>query len=137
MAKLILLTTLIFCCVAAKAQDVLQDTVVWNSIRAVNQSDQSEAIYNCSFTTFGDTAIDWTQNNGAKVYHFTATSTSGSWSNISQDGQVTFNLQKGETSGTAVISRSSGQYTIHLQLFPNNLPPQDYVFYVATANLSN
>jgi hypothetical protein len=115
-----------------RAQSLLKDKITWNSIGAVNQVDNSPVNYSCSFITTGITSIDWVQKNGARVSHFPITSISGTWADLKKDGEVICTISAGEISGSFTLLRSSGKYIVHLKLFVNGNPDQDYLFNISS-----
>jgi hypothetical protein len=119
---------------ALQAQNILTDTVTWSVVSAVNQTDQSQFAYACSFITYGANAMDWSQSNGEDVSHYTVTSVNGQWPNVAVDGITTYSVQNGSITGTVTFSSSDHVITVHLQLLVNGKPNQDYVFSVSSVN---
>jgi hypothetical protein len=136
--KNILILTFCFLCLTAKAQqmNIMQDTLTWNVVSAVNQADQSQFAFNCSFITYGANTLDWSQVSGEVVSNYTITSSSGQWVDLTTDGTIAFNVQNvsGYVTGTLTFARSSGVVTVHLQLLVKGKLNQDYMFTVSSIN---
>lgn len=112
------------------AQNITTGTITWNSIKAVNQADDKDVIYSCSFKTNGAQSVDWIQGN--HVSNFTVASTEGQWTDLAQDGHTTFNVQHGSITGSLQFSRSAGQRYIHLILYVDGKLDQDYIFSITS-----
>ena len=130
------LTILIIICgaIAAKGQDISATNLLWTVSGAKAQSDSASFNYACTFTTraLATATLDWSQNNGQSVATYTVTSVDGQWSDVTQDGQVTYHVQKGKVNGTIVFQRSGGVPSIHLQLLVDTKPDQDYIFSISS-----
>src|SRR5579859_7508382 len=139
--KNILILSFCFFCLTANAQqmNIMQDTLTWNVVSAVNQADQSQFAFKCSFITYGANALDWSQSDGEFVSNYTITSSTGQWTNLTGDGTIAFNVQNGDGTftGTLTFARSSGVVTVHLRLFVKGVLNQDYVFTVSSINPAN
>jgi len=129
---ILLLLLLLGACPFAKAQNILQDTVTWNSTRAVGQVNNDELNYNCQFITRTNQSIDWIQKNGARVNHFNVTSVDGTWTNAAVDGQLVYHVAMNNFTGDVTLSRASGQTTIHLNISEGGQSGMNYVFYIAS-----
>jgi hypothetical protein len=99
-----------------EAQQISTDTLTWNVDGLIDVVTQTETSYTCQFTTLASSSVDWAQKAGAKVYQFTVSSTEGTWSDISSDGQFTYYVNFHSYSGSLVFARSSGETTIWLTL---------------------
>jgi hypothetical protein len=134
--KNILILSFCFCCLTANAQqmNIMQDTLTWSVVSAVNQADQTPFAYTCSFITYGANSLDWSQVNGEIVSNYTITSSTGQWADLTSDGTTAFNVQNatGNITGTLSFARSSGVITVHLQLLVKGKLDQDYVFAVSS-----
>ncbi len=113
------------------SQNIVTDTLVWNSTSAVNQQDTSTLNYTCSFATTALTNVDWIQAGGKHVSHFSVNSTDGQWTDVSKDGQLTYDVSNGAVTGVITFSRSGGVLSVHLKLFVNGKLDQDYVFNIS------
>ena len=116
----------------AKAQNVLQATVTWNSTRAVDQVSNGQINYNCQFITRTNQSIDWIQRNGARVNHFNVTGVDGTWTNTTVDGQIIYHVAMNNFTGEVTLSRASGQTTIHLNISEGGQSGMNYIFYIAS-----
>jgi hypothetical protein len=96
-----------------KGQDALQAGLTWQSSQLAK--DQVTVALPSVFTT-GPGEIVWSQNQGAKVYHLTVTGTSGTWTDVTTPGTITFQVTLGPRSGTLVIRRDASSFTLTLTL---------------------
>jgi hypothetical protein len=112
------------------AQDVRKSTITWISSKNVNNADNATSIFACSFVSHADQKIDWNQRNGAYVTSYAVTSVRGSWSDISADGQIVYQVTNGELAGTVTLSRLNGTSTIRMSLSLNGKPSFDFSFLI-------
>jgi len=117
---------------AAQGQNILTDTVTWNSVRAVSQSDGSEAVYNCSFTSTGNQSIDWTQKGGARIYHYAVTEVDGAWPDLGIDGHISYKLSATNMTGQMTFARAAGVITLYLKTVYNGKQDINHVFYISS-----
>jgi hypothetical protein len=129
-AQFLLFILLVMGCASTYAQNPGNQTIIWNSIKAINQADSKEVVYNCSFKTYATQSLDWVQ--GTHRSNFTVTSTDGQWTDLSQDGQETYNVQNGSITGSFLFSRNAGQYSLHMKLYVDGKLDQDYVFTISS-----
>ncbi|HEY8933821.1 MAG TPA: hypothetical protein VIM65_01315 [Cyclobacteriaceae bacterium] len=114
------------------AQNILTDNLNWNATKATDKLNSGEIVYNCTLRTNAGQSIDWIQNNGSDVYHYTITQTTGTWSSIASDGQVTFQITaSGGLTGTYIFSRSAGTITVRLTTSTNGQTDLDLLFSIS------
>lgn len=109
---------LLLCFSTAKSQSprIQSDSIAWH-INGMNDlvSDVS-VTYQCTFVTHGTESVNWIQDNGNFIMYFSVTSTVGEWSDLSEDGSITYNLSGDGLTGQLEISRSTGAVSAHFQL---------------------
>lgn len=93
------------------AQDARAVQLRWNSAQGVELKSGATVASTFEIIT-NSTEIKINHNGRASVFQIT--STTGTWSNVTQDGSLTYQLRFGEKSGTAVLSRESGAWSFTL-----------------------
>lgn len=127
-----LLYTILFLGVSmtAYSQNIQQDNLQWNSVKASDNLNHGDILYSCSFRTNADQSVDWVQSG--RSYHYTVTSTSGTWLSVANDGEITYQVSAGGgLTGSFTFSRSNGVITIHLKTRTNGVTDLDMEFSIS------
>ncbi|HEY9047598.1 MAG TPA: hypothetical protein VIN08_16945 [Ohtaekwangia sp.] len=115
---------------AGYSQNILQDNLQWNSVKASDNLNHGDIVYTCSFRTNADQSVDWVQSG--RSYHYTVTSTSGTWTSVTEDGEVTYQVSAGSAlTGSFTFSRSGGSITIHLKTRTDGVTDLDLLFSIS------
>jgi hypothetical protein len=96
--------------------NIQSDNLEWtiNGLTDVNAN--ITVPYSCKFTTFGTQNIDWVQDNGNYVIHFTVVSTEGQWTDPEALGSITYSVTGDGMTGSLTISNSGTGKSASLQL---------------------
>ena len=70
----------------------------------------------CQFITYASNKIDWVQNNGNFILHFTIMSVTGDLFDPSNSGSTSYTVSGEQLNGKMTISRSPIGITISLKL---------------------
>jgi hypothetical protein len=108
-------------------QNIRVAKINWNYTQATDGLTGKALDYSGSFISTGDTNLDWVQNNGQKTYHLSVVSVEGTWTDISTDGTIIYNLG-GTTPGQLTFERTNGVLTIRLLLKPSKAGKLNYTF---------
>jgi hypothetical protein len=112
-----MVVTLLFTGVVhAQSINVQSDNITW-TINGMTDVDAGVTVaYQCKFTTFGNQNIDWIQDNGNYVVHFSILSTDGLWTNPDDTGSITYTISGSGLTGTFTISNSGTSISASLHL---------------------
>lgn len=114
------------------AQNILTDNLNWNANKATDQLNGGEIVYNCTLRSNAGQSVDWTQNNGSNVYHYSITQTNGTWPSVASDGQVAYQVTAaGGLTGSFTFSRSAGKITVRLTTSTNGPTDLDLLFSIS------
>jgi len=119
----------------AYSQDMRQNTLQWNSIKATDNLNHGDIVYSCSFRTNADQSVDWVQSG--RSYHYTVTSTSGTWSSVAADGEITYQVSAASgLTGSFTFSRSNGAIMIHLKTSTGGVTDLDLLFSISNVQVA-
>jgi hypothetical protein len=119
---------LLFCVADSFSQDIQGDTIYWSIVSNVDKAKDSTAqSYDSQLTTLGNHQINWTQKRvdiSGEVtsieYNLTVDSVLGNWSNVKENGEVTYHVSSQRASGTMKFFKSAIQYIISVELIGRN-----------------
>jgi hypothetical protein len=115
----LLIIVFIACCFSAtpvQAQNPLSDNIEWTASSLRDLATNEDFTIGCQFVTYGKSKINWIQDSGNSVSQLNVTSTIGSWSNINNEGSITYKFSDGTLSGELVISKSGSQWVAELTM---------------------
>jgi hypothetical protein len=100
---------------ALQAQSITSDTLRWNA-SGFKDLVSNEVVNGVTsqFITYGNQKIEWLQGGGSFVSTFTITATSGTWSNISNTGSMTYSISGEQLTGQMTFVRSVSGVTVEL-----------------------
>lgn len=116
---------------AVKAQSVETANLSW-VVTGFHNNDNNEDVSSSSRFETSPQGIKWIQKNGSMVYDFTVTGKTGSWNDISADGEITFHVTLRDKSGTIRFARQQGRITIEPNIIKEGHNMLPYVFTVST-----
>jgi len=123
----------LFTMTAARGQNLITDNVRFDISTAKSLQDNQQFDFVCSFVSNGGNSIDWQQNQGQQVFHYSVSSVDGSWTDTTQTGQVSYQVSgAGATGSISFAKDASGNSTVHLQLYVDGKLDQDYLFTVSS-----
>lgn len=140
MTKISFCALFLFCLLAGRslhAQDISAQTLSWNAIKAVDQTNQSEIVYSSTFVTQAGASVQWLQNDGSKVYDYTIDTADGTWPDVSQDGSITYHVTGRKVTGDMVFSKSQGQWSVRVTIYFNGNITMDYLFSIDQVTTTN
>lgn len=97
------------------AQAIKTDNLRWSVSKFYNK-EIAETVTNASVFETTTQKITWSQKNGARVYEFDITGTSGSWADVTGEGEFTYNISFRGNSGTLKFTRMQGVITIETNI---------------------
>ena len=102
--------------VNAQSISIQSDNIAW-SVNSMNDMNANVTVaYQCKIITFANQNIDWVQDNGNYVNHFSISNTQGQWTNPSENGSITYTISGEGLTGQLTISNSSSGLSASLQL---------------------
>ena len=122
--KIIHLLFLVLCASTATAQslNIQSDNITWTINGMTDLNADVTVSYQCKFVTHGIQSVDWIQENGNFIMHFTVFEANGNWSDVAQDGSVTFTISGEGLAGQFTITRSSSGLSGALNLSGGTFP---------------
>lgn len=113
-------------CFVTSAQTLSADTdsLTWKASGFHNITKNEDVTAYSEFSS-NSAKIIWSQNGGADINEFPVTSIQGSWTDVTQDGSILFNVTWNSLPGAIQIARAEGQVTITLIINKNgaNITP--------------
>jgi hypothetical protein len=114
---LILLFCLLFVgTLSAQSINIQSDEITWNIDGMTDLAANATVPYQCKFITNGVNTIDWVQDNGNFIMHFSVTNVNGDWSNPAENGSMIFSISGEGLSGQFIVSRSAQGLSAALHL---------------------
>jgi len=114
--------------------DLRSDDVKWEYNSAEDKKNNEPMIISGYFVTHGDQQVEWFQNGTDTRYNFNITSTSGTWSDINEDGELLFNAVCDDLHGTIRIYRSSENLYLHLDFSESNALSPNFLLSINSYN---
>lgn len=111
---------LTLCCLAlaGKSQSIQSSQLSW-SVSGIHDLRTDTVTQTVSRFDTSPGLLKWIQKNGAYVYEFNVTGSSGSWPDVSSTGQFVFQVQFRNYSGSIVFKRTSSGITIEPDIRKN------------------
>lgn len=110
-------TLLLFClfaAVAAFGQNIATDTLTWQVIQLHDMNSNAIVNYQCQFKTNGSSTIQWVQDD--LTSDIAVTAQTGTWTNITNNGKVTYQITVEGNSGTLAFERTAEGVTISIDI---------------------
>jgi len=99
-----------------QAQNVSKETIQWNAT-GFKDLDTNETVTNsCQFVTYGAKKIKWIQDNGKFVVDWNITKSSGTWTNVSQPGLISFSFTDDKVKGELTIKKEGSGWLMNLTI---------------------
>lgn len=86
------------------SQDIKSTSITWTVNQLNDLSTGKIATYWCLFKTSSGQSIVWEQAKGYTI-NFDVVSTTGSWTNVSTSGKVTYNVTSDGDDGTIIFEK--------------------------------
>jgi hypothetical protein len=99
----------------AQSPNIQTDIIRWSSSGFSDQLSEQTVNAPCEFKTYSD-RIEWIQDNGNFMLTLNIQSSFGTWTDLNQDGMITFSVLLDTLPGEVQISRVSGVTTLRLIL---------------------
>jgi len=97
-----------------QAQNITAATVQWNASQAMN-AQSGEMVDDPGFiVTTGKEKLEWNNQGGSERYSFTVKEVIGSWTNLNQAGEVTYEIAGTAGNGTATFKKTNEDIRIRL-----------------------
>lgn len=117
-------------CNTLHGQDISNSRIQWKVESLVDLKTNSQFAYSCEFETFND-HVEWNQSGGFNS-RIDINSASGSWSDTSQDGSITYSVSYEGENGQMVLSRHNSKYTIRIRFGSESNPTLNQEFQVSS-----
>jgi hypothetical protein len=114
MRAIMLSIVLLFTIGLVHAQNITIATVQWNASLAMN-AQSGEIIDDPGFlVTTSNEKLEWKKQDGSERYSFAVKEVIGSWTNLNQPGEVTYEIAGAGGNGTATIKKTNEDTRIRL-----------------------
>jgi len=110
------------------AQNALQKNVEWYSAKTFDKLNNAEVILDSKFVINKDRTIEWIQNQGQHVYQFTITGTRASWTDMKQNGTISYNVKCKNINGVITVGRENKDLFIELEFLENGVNTTPFRF---------
>jgi hypothetical protein len=106
MSKALLIFVITTCTFAiSQAQDVKTDTIKWNSVNTLVESNTVQTMEITSLITYGTSRIEWSQTGSATRRIFQISEAMGEWVDVNQEGWLQYEVTDGISNGTIAVRR--------------------------------
>src|SRR5690349_8448698 len=95
----ILLVGLLLCGYLSRSQDISTSNIEWSSISTFNASEGEWVEEQTSLTTYSLQRVVWRNSNGSTRKTFQIVEVMGTWTNISNDGKIQYEVTEGNYNG--------------------------------------
>jgi hypothetical protein len=121
MKKIFLLTLALALSAALYSQNIRTATLRWNATtttdtRAGNQTDENTQVITCS------DHIEWKAPDGTLRYTLKILEANGTWTNVSRNGEIIFEIDNKGNRGTVQFLRKDGATKVRLLLLTDSDP---------------
>jgi hypothetical protein len=121
MKKILIIIIVMIGYFQSKAQNVLTTPLTWSVTELNDLNTNKIASYMCSFKTSGTTEILWVQKNNY-TRKLEVQQTTGTWMDVSAEGQVVYSISEDSDTGTLTFERTSSGIYITLDLSQGTQP---------------
>jgi hypothetical protein len=136
MTKRIILPFLIALLAAGQlsAQNIRTSKLQWTIVELTDLGTQATAPYQCQFVIDASQPIAWIQDDGDYTSSLSIQSISGDWTNVAENGTITYHVDLDGTNGELTVARTSDgiKITLHLSSSTVNIHHQYKVSQVTT-----
>lgn len=129
MKKIIFYAIIFFLPFNIFCQSVAEQELKWSTIKTTDRITVDVIDQSTYFLTKPST-IEWVQNSGQLKYNFTITDVDGNWNDVTQNGQITFNVTRAGYSGTIIFKREDTGVTVEMTMAKSGMPGWSYSFIV-------
>lgn len=123
--------------ISADAQDISQASLAWKVSSLLDEQSGQSISYSCSFRTNGSNDIVWSQKNGNFTTTLIVLGISGNWPDVTTHGQVTYQVQSGNESGTLEFFKDANGVHVRINLSQGSSSRMRYEFAVEEVKLTN
>jgi hypothetical protein len=109
---------------------IAQDTITWEIDELTDLAKDTTEVFHCKFITT-PTGIKWLQKNDGFINNFSVVSTSGSWENLSLNGNYTFHVSFQDQTGTLSFERVGGLLHVTMSFLDGGKNKMPYSFRVS------
>jgi hypothetical protein len=95
-------------------QNISTDTLTWHVVQLHDVNGNVTVNYQCDFTTNGTSIIQWLQDDLTSDVAVTAQT--GTWTNIANNGKVTYQITVEGNSGSLAFERTTEGVTISIDI---------------------
>lgn len=110
------------------AQNIMNDTLVWESNQVKDKSSGSQFELSSQFKTYGSKKIEWLQKANTVKKVFEVSSIEGSWTEINSNGEVSFLILTENLKGRITFKRSMGNPTVEFSFIRNGAETMPFEF---------
>ena len=119
--KKLFLVILSLTCINLCGQDIRTATIRWSSEGNFNVNTGEDIRENTEVISYPD-HIEWRTANGSLKYSLGIVETNGTWTNVSGNGQVIFEVNNQGRRGTVQFSRSAEEIKVKVMLLSEDRP---------------
>ncbi len=118
-AQIVVIISLCTASLISKGQDMATSDLVWTVNKSHDLTAKEDYDYQCTFRTNGIHPIIWSQNHDELMLTLEIGNVSGSWTDVSKDGSVTYQITVSGLQGSLTFERVGTTISIQLNLDAN------------------
>ena len=132
--SILILCVIVNCFMTVNAQNniisIEHDTIRWQVSSFYDESNHETLNETGSFILKGGLNIKWIQDADQATHDFTIVNREGNWPDLSQNGSMTFMVERNNRPGKIVFTRTSERTSIRMEFIRDNINVMPFTFNV-------
>ena len=109
----------------AQCQSIASSTISWSTTKTFNVTTGETSPESSQLISYQQSKVEWKAESGALKYSFNVTGTSGSWADVSQDGEIIYKVRNADFNGNIYFSKIGTDIRIRI-IIQNGADPVVY-----------
>ncbi|HEY9049624.1 MAG TPA: hypothetical protein VIN08_27190 [Ohtaekwangia sp.] len=132
MKKMLFLVIVLIPCLL-QAQNITTTTLAWQA-SSVTDSNTGNILSagGDKIISHSNTSVEWQDAQGNVKYTYAVNTVNGSWSNVSNNGSIIYQVTTGGNSGTITFTKSGSETTVRILVLEGEDIPDMYEFKISS-----
>ncbi len=132
MKKILILMALIALTLPALGQNILTSTLTWNTVSSFDAQTGRKNVEDGQIVTHQHSSIDWNNADGSLKRSFTVNDVTGSWTDVSNEGEIIYEVDTTDGHKGNVYFRKSADGIIVRLVLNTAAEPEVFELTVST-----
>jgi len=106
------------------------DTIRWTASEFFNKETLETSVGNSTFIINGEQTIVWAQPGSETVYEFEIIKRTGTWTNLDNDGELSFTVARKGKPGKLIFSRAGESVKVAMEFLREGVNAMPFTFTV-------